>query len=61
MVINRFSAISNLWNEGFIEIRSFDREIFSQGMPLKTIPEQNPSQVRVILKGNSEEVIHLSF
>ena len=50
MVMNRVSVISNLWIKGFIEIRPLDWVIFSQGVAFKTVPEQNPSQVRMVFK-----------
>jgi hypothetical protein len=61
MVTNLVSAISNLGNKGFIKIRSFDRKILSQGMAFVTIPEENPPQIRMMIKGDSEEVIDFSF
>src|SRR4030042_3923114 len=61
MVINRVSAMSNLGNKGFIEVRSLNGIIFSQGMAFKTIPQHNPSQVRMVFKGNPKEIIDLPF
>jgi hypothetical protein len=61
MVINRVSAISNLGNKGFVKIRSFDRKILSQGMTFITIPEENPPQIRMVIKRDPEEVIDLPF
>jgi hypothetical protein len=61
MVMNLVSAMSNLGYERFIEIRSLNRIIFPQGVTFITIPEKEPSQIRVVLKRNPEEVIGLPF
>jgi hypothetical protein len=59
MVMVRISAMSNLGNKGFIEIRSFDRKVLSQGVTFIAIPKQNSPQVGMVLKGDPEKVIDL--
>src|SRR4030067_1409000 len=61
MVINRVSAISDLGGKGFVKVRSFNRVIFSQGVAFVTIPEENSSQVRMVLKGDPEKIVDLSL
>jgi hypothetical protein len=50
--MNLVSAISNLWDKGFIEIGSFDRKILSQWMAFIAIPQHDSSQVGMVLKGD---------
>src|SRR5512136_2680264 len=59
IVMNRVSAISNLWDKGFIEIGSFDRKILSQGMALIAIPQHDSSQIGMVFKGDPQEIISL--
>src|SRR5271157_1092001 len=67
MVMNLVSAtvacplffLTQLNNERFVEVRTFHREILSQGMPLELFIKENPSQIWMALKPNTEHVINL--